>query len=74
MIIRTVKSPGRALLAGAAALMLSSPVSQVCGAPVVVTDYNGLVATIGSNNDYQTGERFTRYRCLNISSWVQEMD
>lgn len=61
MIIRAVKSPGWALLAGAATLLLSSPDSQVCGAPVVVTDYNGLVATIGSNNDYDTGERFNRY-------------
>lgn len=72
MIIRAMKSSGWALLAGAAAFLLSSPDSQVCGAPVVVTDYNGLVATVGSNNDYDTGERFNRYPCLNISPWARE--
>lgn len=76
MIIRTAKSPGRALLAAAAALLLNAPNSQVCGAPVVVTDYNGLVATIGSNNDYGTGERFNRYVLLSlyISPWAREKE
>lgn len=45
--------------AASVALLSTSPV--VSGAPVVVTDYKQLVGTVGSNNDYGTGERFVRY-------------
>lgn len=56
MIIR----PRQRLLASvAAASMALLPV--ILGAPVVVTDYKQLVGTVGSNNDYNTGERFSRY-------------
>lgn len=47
-----------AVLVSAALLLTTSP--DVSGAPVVVTDYKQLVGTIGSNNDYDTGERFAR--------------
>lgn len=40
--------------------MISVP-AGVFGEPVAVTNYKQLVGTIGSNNEYNTGERFTRY-------------
>lgn len=61
MIIR----PRQGLLASTAvasvALLSTFPAMVFGAAPVVVTDYKQLVGTIGSNNDYGTGERFTRY-------------
>ncbi|CAB1116535.1 unnamed protein product [Ectocarpus sp. CCAP 1310/34] len=49
-----------AVALASAALLLSTSSPVVSGAPVVVTDYKQLVGTIGSNNDYDTGERFAR--------------
>ena len=59
MIIR----PRQRLLASVAAALMAllSTSPAVSGAPVVVTDYKQLVGTVGSNNDYNTGERFSRY-------------
>lgn len=49
-------------------LLASTTVALVAvaygAAPVVVTDYDQLVGTIGSNNIYETGERFDRYMQL----------
>ncbi|CAM9389453.1 unnamed protein product, partial [Hapterophycus canaliculatus] len=59
MILR----PREGLLASVAVIsvtLLSTTPAVVSGAPVVVTDYKQLVGTIGSNDDYATGERFTR--------------
>ncbi|CAM9935769.1 unnamed protein product, partial [Ectocarpus fasciculatus] len=61
MIIRPRQSslsPVAVAAASAALLLGSSPAAL--GAPVVVTDYKQLVGTIGSNDDYGTGERFSR--------------
>ena len=44
-----------------AVVALLSTSSGVCGAPVEVTDYAGLVGIVGTNDDYMTGERFNRY-------------
>lgn len=33
-------------------------------APVEVTTYPDLVSTVGSNDAYNTGERFSRYSCV----------
>lgn len=59
MIVR----PRHRLLASvaAASITLLSTSHVVLGAPVVVTDYKQLVGTIGSSDDYNTGERFSRY-------------
>lgn len=47
------------MAAASVGLLSTSP--AVSGAPVVVTDYKQLVGIVGSNNDYNTGERFSRY-------------
>ncbi|CAM9872585.1 unnamed protein product [Pylaiella littoralis] len=46
--------------AASVALLVTLPTAVVAAAPVVVTDYKQLVGTIGSNNDFDTGERFAR--------------
>lgn len=59
MILR----PREGLLASVAVIsvtLFSTAPAVVSGAPVVVTDYKQLVGTIGSNDEYATGERFTR--------------
>lgn len=43
----------------AAVALLGTP-CDVSAAPVVVTDYTGFVGTIGSDDKFQTGERFSR--------------
>lgn len=43
-----------------AAVVLLGVSCDVSGTPVVVTDYRGLVGTIGSDEKFQTGERFSR--------------
>lgn len=61
MITRALRSRRdlQAALAVAAVALLSAS-SGVCGAPVEVTDYAGLVGIVGKNDDYMTGERFNR--------------
>lgn len=62
MITRALRSRRdlQAALAVAAVALLCT-CSRVCGAPVEVTDYAGLVGIVGTNDDYKTGERFNRY-------------
>lgn len=56
-----VRAASRGVLAYAAAWALrSTSLPGVYSAPVVVTDFAGLVGTIGSTNEYDTGERFAR--------------
>lgn len=50
--------------AASVALLVTLPTAVVAAAPVVVTDYKQLVGTIGSNNDFDTGERFAR--CVSV--------
>lgn len=62
MIIRPRQRLLASVAAASMALLSTSP--AVSGAPVVVTDYKQLVGTVGSNNDYDTGERFSRYTTM----------
>lgn len=59
MIIRPRQKLLVSVAAASMALLSNSPL--VSSAPVVVTDYKQLVGTVGSGNDYNTGERFSRY-------------
>lgn len=46
---------------GVVALLATLVVMPVAAAPVVVTEYSGLVEVVGSSDPYNTGERFDRY-------------
>lgn len=61
MIIRTRQRLVASTASIAAASMaLLSTCPGIAGDPVVVTNYKQLVGSIGSNDDYNTGERFSR--------------
>lgn len=55
-----------------AATLLSAVLPSVFGDPVVVTSYVGLVETVGADNEYDTGMRFTRYYCCYITHASEE--
>lgn len=50
----------RSALAVALALAVLEESWVSASPPVEVTDYPGLVATVGSADNFETGERFTR--------------
>ena len=61
MVVRPRQRVLSCVAAASLALLSTSPSVVVSGAPVVVTDYRQLVGTVGSNDLYSTGERFSRY-------------
>lgn len=58
---RTMTAVRAVIGASLAATFSSFSWVGVSAAPVVVTDYPGLVGTVGSNDQFNTGERFERY-------------
>lgn len=66
MIVRPQQGPFASTALASVALLVIFPAALISAAapaaPVVVTNYKQLVGTIGSNNNYGTGERF--YRCV----------
>ncbi|CAM9512269.1 unnamed protein product [Pylaiella littoralis] len=64
MIVRPQQGPFASTALASVALLVIFPAALISAAvpaaPVVVTNYKQLVGTIGSNNNYGTGERFYR--------------